>query len=173
MIIVTGGAGFIGSNIIAGLEAKGYKDIVVVDWLGKEDKWKNIAKRNLHAIVNPEDLEVFLQDNKEKISAIIHMGAISTTTEKDVDLIKESNIDLTWKLWCFCRDFKKQFIFASSAATYGNGENGFDDNDSLKYLNSLRPLNPYGWSKAFIDRKIAFELFSSIFARKYCYSQYR
>ncbi|MBE6449176.1 MAG: ADP-glyceromanno-heptose 6-epimerase [Alphaproteobacteria bacterium] len=158
MIIVTGGAGFIGSNIVAGLEEKGYKDIVVVDWLGNEDKWKNIAKRNLSAIVSPEDLDVFLENNHNQISAIIHMGAISTTTEKDVDLIKASNIDLTWKLWCFCRDFKKQFIFASSAATYGSGENGFNDNDGLEYLNSLRPLNPYGWSKAFIDRKIAFEL---------------
>ena len=138
MIIVTGGAGFIGSNIIAGLEAKGYKDIVVVDWLGKEDKWKNIAKRNLHAIVNPEDLEVFLQDNKEKISAIIHMGAISTTTEKDVDLIKESNIDLTWKLWCFCRDFKKQFIFASSAATYAVKRSTISPRDFAASSSDLR-----------------------------------
>lgn len=157
MIIVTGGAGFIGSNILAGLEEKGHKDIVVVDYLGNEDKWKNIAKRNLSAIVFPEDLPAFLNTHKDEITAIIHMGAISTTTEKDVDLIKSSNIDLTWNLWCFCRDYDKQFIFASSAATYGDGALGFEDRDDLEYLNSLRPLNPYGWSKAFIDRKIATE----------------
>ena len=157
MIVVTGGAGFIGSNIVAGLEEKGYKDIVVVDFLGNDDKWKNIAKRNLSAIISPEDLPTFLEINKDQITAVIHMGAISTTTEKDVDLIKRTNIDLTWYLWCFCRDYEKQFIFASSAATYGDGALGFEDKDDLDYLNALRPLNPYGWSKAFIDRKIATE----------------
>lgn len=158
MIIVTGGAGFIGSNILKGLEDKGYKDIVVVDWLGQEDKWKNIAKRELAAIVMPEDLEAFLEKHKSEIQAVIHMGAISTTTEKDVDLIVRSNQQMTTKLWEFCRDFDKQFIYASSAATYGSGEKGFEDDDSLDYLNTLRPLNPYGWSKAFFDRKVARDL---------------
>jgi ADP-L-glycero-D-manno-heptose 6-epimerase len=158
MIIVTGGAGFIGSNILKGLEDKGYKDIVVVDWLGQEDKWKNIANRELAAIVMPEDLEAFLEKHKSEITAVIHMGAISTTTEKDVDLIVRSNQQMTTKLWEFCRDYDKQFIYASSAATYGSGEKGFEDDDSLDYLNALRPLNPYGWSKAFFDRKVARDL---------------
>ena len=158
MIIVTGGAGFIGSNILKGLEDKGYKDIVVVDWMGQEDKWKNIAKRELAAIVMPEDLEAFLEKHKSEITAVIHMGAISTTTEKDVDLIVRSNQQMTTKLWEFCRDYDKQFIYASSAATYGSGEKGFEDDDSLDYLNTLRPLNPYGWSKAFFDRKVARDL---------------
>ena len=158
MIIVTGGAGFIGSNILKGLEDKGYKDIVVVDWMGQEDKWKNIAKRELAAIVMPEDLEAFLEKHKSEITAVIHMGAISTTTEKDVDLIVRSNQQMTTKLWEFCRDYDKQFIYASSAATYGSGEKGFEDDDSLNYLNALRPLNPYGWSKAFFDRKVARDL---------------
>lgn len=158
MIIVTGGAGFIGSNILAGLEKAGYKDLVVVDWLGCEDKWKNIAKRELTHIVMPENLDEFLAKYNKEITAIIHMGAISTTTEKDVDLIVKSNQQLSWKLWEFCRDNNKQFIYASSAATYGSGENGFDDNETQDYLNHLRPLNPYGWSKAFFDRKVAREL---------------
>ena len=157
MIVVTGGAGFIGSNILAGLEEKGYKNIVVVDYLGNEDKWRNIAKRELAAIISPEDIYDFLEKKKDEITAIIHMGAISATTEKDVDLIKRTNIDLTWNLWEFCSKYEKQFIFASSAATYGDGKFGFEDKDDLEYLNSLRPLNPYGWSKAFIDRKIARE----------------
>ena len=158
MIVVTGGAGFIGSNILKGLEDKGYKDIVVVDWMGQEDKWKNIAKRELNAVVLPEDLDAFLKAHESEITAIIHMGAISTTTEKDVDLIVRSNQQLTTRLWEFCRDYDKQFIYASSAATYGSGENGFEDDETLAYLNALRPLNPYGWSKAFFDRKVARDL---------------
>ncbi len=161
MIIVTGGAGFIGSNILAGLEDSGYKDIVVADWLGTDEKWKNIAKRNLADVVLPEQLPDYLVKNSSKITAIIHMGAISTTTERDVDLFVRNNINLTWSLWEYCRDYDKQFIFASSAATYGAGECGFEDDASCAYLNRLRPLNPYGWSKAFIDRKIASVLATS------------
>lgn len=158
MIIVTGGAGFIGSNILAGLQKRGYKDLVVVDWLGDADKWKNIAKRELAAIIQPEGLMPYLQEHEPEISAIIHMGAISTTTETDADLIIRSNFSLSWQIWEFCRDHGKQFIYASSAATYGDGAQGFDDDASLEFLNSLRPLNPYGWSKALFDRKVAREL---------------
>ena len=155
MTIVTGGAGFIGSNIVAALEASGEKDVVVIDWLGKGDKWHNIAKRELAAIVRPEDTFEFLNNHVDEIGTIIHMGAISTTTETDADLIIHSNFSLSWKLWQYCSDNKKRFIFASSAATYGDGSAGFYDRDDLEYLNSLRPLNPYGWSKALMDRKVA------------------
>ncbi len=158
MIIITGGAGFIGSVVVAELQEKGYKDLVVVDWLGNGDKWKNIAKRELAAIVTPENLMNFLKTHESEIQAIIHLGAISATTETDVDLIIRSNFQLTWDLWCFARDFKKQLIYASSAATYGAGENGFEDRADLGYLNALRPLNPYGWSKALFDRKVAREV---------------
>ena len=158
MIIVTGGAGFIGSNIVAELETQGYKDIVVVDWLGSDDKWKNIAKRELAAIVAPENMLEYINEHEAQIEAIIHMGAISATTEKDVDLIIRSNFELSWKLWEFCRDNHKQFIYASSAATYGDGSLGFVDRNDLEYLNQLRPLNPYGWSKVLFDRKVSREV---------------
>jgi len=158
MIVVTGGAGFIGSNIVAGLEKRGYKDIVVADRLGRGDKWKNIAKRELAAIVPPEETFYFLRRYEKEIGCVVHMGAVSSTTETDCDLIVAANFGLSWALWEYCRDHGKRFIYASSAATYGSGEHGFEDREDLAYLNALRPLNPYGWSKALFDRKIAREV---------------
>lgn len=157
MIIITGGAGFIGSNIVAGLNRLGHHDLVVVDWLGKEDKWRNLAHHEIRSIVPPEQLFLFLERHREDIQAVIHMGAISSTTECDVDLIARTNIDLSWELWCYCRDNHKQFIYASSAATYGDGAQGFDDHEDTKHLLCLKPLNAYGWSKAFFDLRIARE----------------
>jgi ADP-L-glycero-D-manno-heptose 6-epimerase len=155
MIIITGGAGFIGSNLVAALEAKGVNDLVVCDWLGKEDKWKNIAKRNLRDIVRPERLFDYLEKNKENIEAVFHLGAISSTTERDADSINENNIQLTQKLWDWCADHKVRFIYASSAATYGDGKQGFVDDDHPDFLAKLKPLNPYGWSKHLCDRRFS------------------
>ncbi|MCL2009815.1 MAG: ADP-glyceromanno-heptose 6-epimerase [Synergistaceae bacterium] len=157
MIVITGGAGFIGSNIVAGLEKRGCKDVVVADTLGRSDKWKNIAKRELAAIVPPEETLNFLRFHEKEIKCVIHMGAISSTTEVNCDLIVATNFGLSWALWEYCRDLGKRFIYASSAATYGSGKRGFEDREDLPYLNGLRPLNPYGWSKALFDRKIARE----------------
>ncbi len=158
MIIVTGGAGFIGSNIVAALEKSGKKDLVVVDELGSSEKWKNIAKRELCAVVPPEDMLDYMEAHAEEIEAVIHMGAISATTETDADLIIRTNFTLSWYLWEFCALYGKQFIYASSAATYGDGSMGFDDDASLEHVNALRPLNAYGWSKALFDRKVAREV---------------
>ena len=158
MIVITGGAGFIGSVICAKLQQKGYKDLVVVDWLGCDDKWKNVAKRELYAVIAPENAPAFLEAHAPEISAIVHMGAISTTTERDADAINRNNFELTSFYWDWCAKNAKQFIYASSAATYGGGEKGFVDDDSLAFLNALRPLNAYGWSKAVFDRKAAREV---------------
>lgn len=155
MIIVTGGTGFIGSNLVAGLEEAGHKDIVICDTLGMEDKWRNIAKRELRDIVNPERLFDYLETHKDAIDVIFHMGAISSTTEQDVDLIVETNVVLTRRLWKWCGKHKKRFIYASSAATYGDGEAGFVDVDDTKGLSKLSPLNAYGWSKHVFDRRVA------------------
>ncbi len=155
MIIVTGGTGFIGSNLVAGLESLGHRDIVVCDWLGEEDKWKNIAKRELRDLVFPENLPGYLEEHVKEISAIFHMGAISSTTEKDVDLIMRTNFNLSRELWKWCARNEKRFIYASSAATYGDGSMGFVDFESPEELEKLRPLNPYGWSKHLFDRRIA------------------
>ena len=152
MYIITGGAGFIGSNILAGLEKAAYKDLVVVDWLGDGEKWRNISKRNLYDIIQPSNLFPYLSKHQTKIKAIIHMGAISATTETDADKIIENNFTLSKNLFQWCTENKTPLIYASSAATYGNGDQGFVDFEDPKSLSTLRPLNAYGWSKHLFDR---------------------
>lgn len=155
MIIITGGTGFIGSNLVAGLEEKGLHDLVVCDWFGTDDKWRNVAKRELRDIVSPDNLKEYLDEHKDEVEAIFHMGAISATTEKDVDLIVARNVVLSRYLWAWCAEHNVRFIYASSAATYGDGSQGFDDDDSIAGLAELRPLNAYGWSKHVFDRRVS------------------
>ncbi len=155
MIVITGGAGFIGSNLVAALEAQGEENLVVCDVLGSSDKWRNLAKRGLRDFVHPDVLFDYLETNKKEVTAIFHMGAISSTTEKDADLIMKNNFILTRDLWRWCGANKVRFIYASSAATYGDGEQGFKDDDTIDFLGGLRPLNPYGWSKHLFDRSVA------------------
>ncbi len=155
MYIVTGGAGFIGSNIVWALEQRGYSKIVVVDRMRDGQKWKNIAKRELYDVVHPDDLPEFVEDNKTNIEAIFHMGAISSTTETDVDKIMDNNFRLSMDLWKWCTSHHVRYIYASSAATYGSGEHGFVDNAEIDALAPLSPLNPYGWSKQLFDRYVA------------------
>jgi ADP-L-glycero-D-manno-heptose 6-epimerase len=155
MIVVTGGAGFIGSNLVAGLAAKGEHEIVVCDRLGDDDKWRNLAKRELAAVVAPEDLFAFLRAKRRAVTTIFHMGAVSSTTERDADLIARSNFALPLALWDWCTDNGARFIYASSAATYGDSGQGFDDDGSVEGLAKLRPMNAYGWSKHVFDRRVA------------------
>ncbi|WP_142847292.1 ADP-glyceromanno-heptose 6-epimerase [Telmatospirillum sp. J64-1] len=158
MYVVTGGAGFIGSNIAAAIEERGDCELVVCDRLRSNDKWRNIAKRDLADIVAPEQLFDFLDANKQKLKAVIHMGAISATTETDADKIFTNNFALSMALWQWCSLHHVRFIYASSAATYGDGSEGFDDDMSRRHLAKLRPLNAYGWSKHLFDRRVAKKL---------------
>ena len=155
MIVVTGGAGFIGSNLLAGLETIGARALVVCDRLGGDDKWRNIANRDIATIIAPEKLIAFLSDTSAPIEAVFHMGAISATTETDTDLILENNFHFPVELWAWCAANGVRLIYASSAATYGNGSNGFDDDSTEAAIARLRPLNAYGWSKNLFDRAVA------------------
>jgi ADP-L-glycero-D-manno-heptose 6-epimerase len=150
-IIVTGGAGFIGSNIVAALEARGETNIVICDRLRSGKKWRNIARRMPDDIVAPEALLSYIDENRDKISAIFHMGAISDTTASDGDLVVQTNFAFSVALWQACAAHGISFIYASSAATYGNGEAGFDDTNTLDHLRTLKPMNLYGWSKWLFD----------------------
>jgi ADP-L-glycero-D-manno-heptose 6-epimerase len=152
MIVITGGAGFIGSNLVAALEARGGAGLVVVDHLGQGEKWRNLGKRELLAIVPPPELFNYLVQHRSGIEGVFHLGASSSTVEPDVDLVVQSNFSLSQRLWRWCADNRVRLIYASSAATYGDGSAGFDDDWSSAALAKLRPLNAYGWSKHLFDR---------------------
>jgi ADP-L-glycero-D-manno-heptose 6-epimerase len=149
MLLVTGGAGFIGSNVVAALNEAGRSDIVVNDVFGGDGKWRNLGKRQLADVVAPADLERWL--DRRRLDAVIHLGAVSDTTASDADLVIESNFRLSLKLLDWCTVAQVPFIYASSAATYGDGSAGFDDDWSPAALKRLRPMNLYGWSKQMFD----------------------
>ena len=153
LILVTGGAGFIGSNIVAKLCESGDWDVAVCDRLREASagKWQNIAKHPIADFVAPEAMFEWLERRGEELEAIVHMGAISSTTEPDADKIIHTNFTLSRDLWAWCVERRKRLIYASSAATYGDGEAGFSDADDMTSLTALRPLNAYGWSKALFD----------------------
>jgi ADP-L-glycero-D-manno-heptose 6-epimerase len=153
MLLVTGGAGFIGSNLVAALGER-FPDapIAVCDWLESGEKWRNLAKHPVDAFVLPEQLPAFLASQRGKIQAVFHLGAISSTTETDGDRILAHNFQLSQMLWQWCAAEGVRFIYASSAATYGDGAQGFSDTFTAEALARLRPLNLYGWSKHAFDR---------------------
>ncbi|MBW5435790.1 ADP-glyceromanno-heptose 6-epimerase [Bradyrhizobium canariense] len=153
MLLVTGGAGFIGSNVVAALNEAGRSEVVVCDFLGNEGKWRNLAKRQLMDVVPPAELPDWLKDRK--LDAVIHLGAISATTATDGDLVFETNFRLSMRLLDWCTANAVPLIYASSAATYGDGEAGFDDDASVSALKKLRPMNLYGWSKHLFDLAVA------------------
>ena len=153
LALVTGGAGFIGSNVVAELTDRGW-DVAVCDRLGQAEngKWRNLAHHPLADLFEPEALSPWLARHGGRLEAIVHMGAVSATTEPDADLIARTNFGLSRDLWRWCAEHGVRLIYASSAATYGDGARGFDDDDSAAALDALRPLNAYGWSKALFDR---------------------
>jgi ADP-L-glycero-D-manno-heptose 6-epimerase len=159
IVVVTGGAGFNGSNILAGLDAAGGRRLVCCDQFGDGEKWRNVSKRRLHDVVAPGALMSWLDSQSgTQVGAIVHMGAISDTTARDVDNVLAQNFGFTRHLWTWAAKRQVPFIYASSAATYGDGTQGFDDDSGAGALAKLRPMNPYGWSKHLFDRFAAEEL---------------
>ena len=152
MILITGGAGFIGSNVVNFFAENYDYKVVSIDYKNAINndyfKSREIIK------IYPENINSFLKNNLKEIIAVIHLGAITSTTEKNVQLIIKNNLELSLFLWKWCLKNKKRFIYASSAATYGDGSNNFNDFETNDYLSKLTPLNLYGWSKHLFDRFI-------------------
>ena len=148
MIIVTGGAGFIGSCIVRTLNDMGIDDIIIVDHICETDKWMNMRNKNYTEYINRDEFLDRLPEFNGKVSHVIHMGACSATTERDFDFLYKNNYEYTKTLWKFCTENQISFIYASSAATYGDGSQGFNDEDDI---HNLRPLNGYGYSKQLFD----------------------
>jgi ADP-L-glycero-D-manno-heptose 6-epimerase len=148
MIIVTGGAGFIGSCIVRTLNNVGIEDIVIVDNISSTDKWMNLSNKKYIKYVHKSE---FLNElpSYENVTAIIHMGAQSSTTERNFDYLWKNNFEYTKALWNYCAEKQISFIYASSAATYGDGSEGFDDQMDI---DRLIPLNGYGYSKQLFDQ---------------------
>ena len=151
MILVTGGAGFIGSNLHAALFARG-RETVIVDRLRDAGKWRNLGHHPPARMITPEALDDFLATHPP-IELVFHLGAISSTTAADGDLVWASNVELSLRLWRWCAERGVRFVYASSAATYGDGSQGFAD--GLEGLGRLAPLNLYGWSKHAFDLQVA------------------
>ena len=147
MILVTGAAGFIGSNIVSSLNKRGHHNIIICDWLDHNSKKNNLNKLIYENIISPEKIFKYLNKNNN-IELVIHMGANSSTTETNFRLIYNINTRFSRNLWKWCTENKVRFIYASSAATYGDGSKGFDDSENKIY----EPLNIYGLSKYLFDR---------------------
>lgn len=148
MIIVTGGAGFIGSCMVRTLNDMGIEDIIIVDHIKDTDKWMNMLNKKYIEYINRDEFLVRISEFAGKVTHVIHMGACSATTERDFDFLYKNNFDYSRILWRFCVENHISFIYASSAATYGDGSQGFDDKEDIKLL---RPLNAYGYSKQIFD----------------------
>jgi len=153
MIIVTGGVGFIGSCLISALNDEGIKDILIVDSLGKDEKWKNLIGKNYSDYQHKSDFLEKIKNNyfdTTKIDAIFHLGACSNTTEQDANYLINNNTLYTKELALYAINNNLNFYYASSAATYGDGKQGYNDDESN--LNTLKPINMYGYSKHIFDQ---------------------
>lgn len=148
MIIVTGGAGFIGSAFVAKLNQQGISDIIIVDELDQSSKWRNLVGKRYLDYIHKDQLFSSGVLNGD-ISAIVHMGACSSTTELDMDFLYRNNYLYTRMLAELCLERSIRFVYASSAATYGDGREGFNDDEAKLW--SLKPINPYGYSKHIFD----------------------
>jgi len=149
MLVVTGAAGFIGSCMVKKLNNEGFNDILVVDDFGNKAKNKNLLNKTFRGRLERDTLFNWLKENQKSVSGIMHLGARTDTTEQNWDIFQSLNVDYSKHLWQFCAENQLPFVYASSAATYGNGALGFIDDH--KIVNDLKPLNPYGKSKNDFD----------------------
>lgn len=150
LIVITGAAGFIGSGVVRMLNDKGYKNLLLVDDFHKTEKWKNLCHKRYVDFISRTEIFDFLEGREQEVEAFVHLGACSSTVEKDGDYFMKTNYRFSVKLAEYALEHHHRFIYASSAATYGNGSLGFSDDESK--LDALEPLNIYGFSKHMFDK---------------------
>ncbi|MCW3082686.1 MAG: ADP-L-glycero-D-mannoheptose-6-epimerase [Bacteroidetes bacterium] len=150
MIVITGAAGFIGSCLVSKLNREGYKDLVIVDDFSDPEKMKNLEGKTYSQKVEREQFVAWLKENQRLVQFVFHIGARTDTTEFNKEIFDKLNLNYTKNLWKICVEYGLPFVYASSAATYGLGEFGYDDNEAL--IDQLKPLNPYGDSKNDFDK---------------------
>lgn len=149
-ILLTGAAGFIGSYLLGYLNKKGYKNIIIVDDFSEEDKWFNFDAKEFADKIDRENLFTWLKETDRKIDFVFHLGARTDTTEFDYSIHEKLNVQYSKDIWNYCTEKNIPLVYASSAATYGNGEFGYQDSHDI--LDKLQPLNPYGVSKNEVDK---------------------
>ena len=152
MIVITGAAGFIASNVVQALNDYGRQDLILVDDFSKEEKRRNYEDKFFHCLVHRDEFLQSFRENHDNVECVIHLGARTDTTEFDYNVFQQLNVDYTLALWNLCTAYQIPLIYASSAATYGMGELGYDDRHDIVF--DLKPLNPYGRSKNEIDKYI-------------------
>jgi len=150
MIIITGAAGFIGSCLVSKLNREGFRDLILVDDFSDAEKMKNLEGKTFSQKVHRNDFSKWLRENQRLVQFVFHIGARTDTTEFNVEIFDRLNLNYTKELWNICVEFGLPFVYASSAATYGLGEHGYDDNHDI--VDKLKPLNPYGESKNDFDK---------------------
>jgi ADP-L-glycero-D-manno-heptose 6-epimerase len=155
IILVTGGGGFIGSNLVASLVARGTHRVVVCDEFGADDRWHNLLSSPIDEIISPSNLFYWLEMHHDALESVLHFGSIATTTEKHSGMLIEGNVALPSLLWRFCTSHGKRFFYASSYAVYGQGEHGFIDGTDLAQMAKYRPMHPQGWATLTFDRYVA------------------
>lgn len=158
MYIVTGGAGFIGSNLAALIEERALGPVVVADQCDTAHKTRNLAKRRHTQVIPPDALFAHLDAHASEVRGVFHLGALTSTTERNLARLQAVNVRLSQDIWQWCTRHGTPLIYASSAATYGDGSQGFDDDDTPEALARLTPLNPYGQSKHDFDLWVAREV---------------
>ncbi len=154
-ILVVGGGGFLGSNLVAKLLERGTHHVVVCDTFGSNDKWRNLARNPVYEMIQPEHMFEWLEFNRQHIDMVFHLGSISSTTERNIDLLLKHNFSLSVKIWRWCNVRGIRMLYSSSASTYGDGQHGFDDSIDIAYLRKLEPMSGYGWSKHMFDMHVA------------------